>query len=60
MKIGIAEGKPGKQKIPSEDYVLKNFSKQGEENLEKVFRHLPEVAERWVKGEIINTTVNFQ
>lgn len=60
LKIGIAEGRPGKQKIPSEDYVLKNFSKKGEEILQKVLQLLPEIVEKWVKREIMDTTINVK
>ena len=56
LKIGIAEGRSGKQKIPSEQYVLKNFSKKGEEVLGKVLCLLPDVAAGWVKGDIKDLT----
>ncbi len=60
LKIGVAEGRPGIQKIPSEEYVLKNFSRKGEKTLAKVLRQVPEIVERWLKGKIIDTTFNIK
>jgi len=57
LKIGIAEKKGGKQKLASEEYVLKPPSKAGEEALKKSLKLVPEIIEQWIDGET-NTTVN--
>ncbi|MBI4122619.1 MAG: aminoacyl-tRNA hydrolase [Parcubacteria group bacterium] len=47
IKIGIAEETPGKQNIPSEEYVLKPFSKKGEQGMAAVLEKFPALVENW-------------
>lgn len=47
VKIGIAEDKVGKQTIPSEEYVLKLFSKKGEKEIAAVLEKFPELIANW-------------
>ncbi len=50
LKIGIAEKKAGKQRVPSEDYILKPASKSGETTIKKSLKKVPEIVEVWIKG----------
>ncbi len=55
LKIGIAEKKGGKQKLASEDYVLKSPSKQAEATIKKSLKLVPELVESWIGGAMTTT-----
>ena len=48
LRIGVAEEKTGKQDIPSEDYVLQPFSKNGEAIIKKSLATVPEIVKSWL------------
>jgi len=50
LKIGIAEKKAGKQRVSSEDYILKPPSKEGEKIIKKSLKKVPEIVEEWIAG----------
>lgn len=54
LRIGIAEKQAGKQDVPSEEYVLKNFSKSGEKKIKDALQKIPNYIESWVKNEVKN------
>ncbi|MBI1961404.1 MAG: aminoacyl-tRNA hydrolase [Parcubacteria group bacterium] len=55
LKIGIAEKSGGKQKISSENYVLKPPSKTAEAAIKKSLTLMPEVVEQWIAGTATTT-----
>lgn len=55
LKIGIAEKFGGKQKISSEDYVLKAPSKKAAEILKKSLALVPEIVASWASGVATTT-----
>jgi len=56
LKIGIAEKKAGKQRVPSESYILKPASKTGEAIIKKSLKKVPEIVEEWLGGAEKTTT----
>ena len=50
LKIGIAEKKAGKQRVSSEDYILKPPSKDAEKILKKTLKQIPDVVDEWLSG----------
>ncbi|MBI2050515.1 MAG: aminoacyl-tRNA hydrolase [Parcubacteria group bacterium] len=58
LKIGIAEKFGGKQKVSSENYVLKPPSKTAEAVIKKSLALVPEMVESWIGGAM-NTTVSL-
>ncbi len=57
LKIGIAEKSGGKQKVSSEDYVLKPPSKRAAETIKKSLALVPGIVEQWIGGAM-TTTIN--
>ncbi|MDZ4221562.1 MAG: aminoacyl-tRNA hydrolase, partial [Patescibacteria group bacterium] len=55
LKIGIAEKKGGKQRVSSEDYVLKPPSTSANGLIKKSLALVPEAVERWLNGEAAAT-----
>ena len=55
LKIGIAEKRPGKQRVASEDYILKPATTSGEAALQKSLEKVPEIVGMWLKGETKTT-----
>ena len=55
LKIGIAEKKAGKQRIPAEDYILRAPSKTADAKTKKSLKKVPEIVENWIKGETTTT-----
>ncbi len=51
LKIGIAEKTAGKQDVPAEDYVLKPFSKDGENKLKSVLTEAKAIITDWIACE---------
>ena len=51
LKIGIAEKFGGKQKISSENYVLKPPSIAADAAIKKTLKLVPEIVEQWIGGE---------
>ena len=58
LKIGIAEKKAGKQRVSSEDYILKPASKDAEKILKKSLKQVPDIVEEWLVGET-KTTISL-
>jgi len=55
LKIGIAEKLGGKQKIASEDYVLKPPSKSADAAIKKSLALVPKLVELWISGTATTT-----
>ncbi|MBU2575986.1 aminoacyl-tRNA hydrolase [Patescibacteria group bacterium] len=58
LKIGIAEKKAGKQRVSSEDYILKSPTKDGEKIIKKSLKKIPGVIDEWLSG-IQKTTISI-
>jgi PTH1 family peptidyl-tRNA hydrolase len=57
LKIGVAETKTGKQRISSEDYILKPASKAGEAKIKKSLKLTEEIIELWLSGTDTTTMI---
>lgn len=55
LKIGIAEKKTGKQRVSSEDYILKPASKEGEKIIKKSLKKISEIIEQWLDNTATTT-----
>jgi len=55
MRIGIAETEPGKQRVPSEAYVLKPFSAKARAIITHVLDNIPSITNDWLKGASTHT-----
>ncbi|MAG29197.1 aminoacyl-tRNA hydrolase [bacterium] len=55
LKIGVADQKAGKQRISSEDYILKPPSKSGEIKLKKSLKLVVDIIDEWLSGNDTTT-----
>lgn len=53
LRIGIAERTAGKQLIPAEDYVLRPFTKIGEDKIKKSLARVPEIVAEFVSRKLL-------